>query len=58
MRYRTGRKAAGIDVASRRALEEGLDVVFLDNVPIGVEDDDPVTTAIRAADLAEARFDG
>jgi cyclic 2,3-diphosphoglycerate synthetase len=51
-------KAAGIDVASRRALEEGLDVVFLDNVPIGVEDDDPVTTAIRAADLAEARFDG
>ena len=50
-------KAAGIDVAARRALDEGLDVVFLDNVPIGVEDDDPRAMAVAAAELAEARFD-
>lgn len=50
-------KAAGIDVAARRALEEGLDVVFLDNVVTGVENDDPRATAIEAAGLAEARFD-
>lgn len=51
-------KAAGIDVATRRALEEGLDVVFLDNVPSGVEQDDPAAMAMRAAALADERFDG
>jgi cyclic 2,3-diphosphoglycerate synthetase len=51
-------KAAGIDVAARRALDEGLDVVFLNNVPIGVENDAPGDIAMAAAALAEARFDG
>ena len=49
-------KAAGIDVAARRALEKGLDVVFMDNVPVGVEGEDPSATAVRAAELAFERF--
>jgi cyclic 2,3-diphosphoglycerate synthetase len=51
-------KAAGIDVATRRALDEGLDVVFVDNVPVGTENDDPTTMAVEAAELATRRFDG
>lgn len=50
-------KAAAIDVATRTALDEGLEVVYMDNVPHGVEDDDPVGAVVRVADLAEARFD-
>jgi cyclic 2,3-diphosphoglycerate synthetase len=49
-------KAAGIDVAARRALEKGLDVVFMDNVPRGVEGEDPAATAVKAAELALQRF--
>ncbi|MEA2451548.1 MAG: cyclic 2,3-diphosphoglycerate synthase [Actinomycetota bacterium] len=51
-------KAAGIDVATRAALEAGLKVVYLDNVPNGVEQDDPAGMAIKAAQLADERFDG
>jgi cyclic 2,3-diphosphoglycerate synthetase len=51
-------KAAGIDVATRRALEAGLAVVYMDNVPVGAEADDPQAMAIAAADLATERFDG
>lgn len=51
-------KAAGIDVATRRALDEGLDAVFVDNVPVGTENDDPAAMAVEAAELASRRFDG
>lgn len=51
-------KAAGIDVATRRALDEGLDVVFVDNHPVGTENDDPAAMAVEAAELASRRFDG
>jgi cyclic 2,3-diphosphoglycerate synthase len=50
-------KAAGIDVATRRALDAGLDVVYMDNVPVGVEGDDPAAAVVWAADLAARRFD-
>jgi cyclic 2,3-diphosphoglycerate synthetase len=49
-------KAAGIDVATRRAVEEGLEVVYMDNVPHGVEDEDPAAIATAAAALATERF--
>ena len=49
-------KAAGIDVATRSALGSGLDVVYMDNVPVGIGDDDPAEVVTWAAELAEARF--
>ena len=49
-------KAAGIDVATRQALEEGMEVVYMDNVPQGIEGDDPVEAVKRAARLATERF--
>lgn len=49
-------KAAGIDVATRRALEQGLDVVYMDNVPQGVEGEDPAAMAEAAVVLATERF--
>ena len=51
-------KAAGIDVATRRALEAGLDVVYVDNIPMGTENDDPSAMAVAAAEMAIRRFDG
>jgi len=51
-------KAAGIDVATRRALEHDLDVVYMDNAPVGIEGEDPAETYRWAADLAAARFGG
>lgn len=51
-------KAAGIDVATRRALEAGLNVVFVDNIPVGTEEDDPAAMALDAAELAIGRFGG
>jgi cyclic 2,3-diphosphoglycerate synthase len=50
-------KAAGVDVATRWALEEGLEVTYMDNVPQGIEGDDPELTIKRAADLARSRFE-
>ena len=49
-------KAAGIDVATRKALEEGMDVVYMDNVPEGIEGDDPEAAIKRVAELAKERF--
>ena len=49
-------KAAGIDVATRRALDAGKKVVYMDNVPTGVEQEDPATLAVSAAELAIERF--
>ncbi|CAN5770806.1 cyclic 2,3-diphosphoglycerate synthase [soil metagenome] len=49
-------KAAAIDVATRRALDAGLEVVYLDNQPIGIEGDDVAGTVEWAAARAEKRF--
>jgi cyclic 2,3-diphosphoglycerate synthase len=49
-------KAAGIDVATRWALDRGTDVVYMDNVPLGVEGDDPEDVVEWAAELAQERF--
>jgi cyclic 2,3-diphosphoglycerate synthetase len=49
-------KAAGVDVATRWALEEGLEVTYMDNVPQGIEGDDPALLLKRAAELARSRF--
>ncbi len=51
-------KAAGIDVATRSALACGLDVVYMDNVPVGVDDDDPGALVRWAGDLARSRHEG
>ncbi|HEX2051124.1 MAG TPA: 2,3-diphosphoglycerate synthetase [Actinomycetota bacterium] len=50
-------KAAGIDVAARAALDAGLEVVFVDNVPHGIEGDDPDAAVLWAADAAARRFE-
>jgi cyclic 2,3-diphosphoglycerate synthase len=50
-------KAAGVDVATRRALKEGMDVVYIDNVPHGVDGDDPASVIKRAATLASQRYE-
>ena len=50
-------KAAAIDVASRHALGAGMDVIFIDNVPLGVEGEDPAALARAAAQLATERFE-
>ncbi|HET9234134.1 MAG TPA: 2,3-diphosphoglycerate synthetase, partial [Candidatus Eisenbacteria bacterium] len=47
-------KAAGIDVATRRALEEGLEVAYMDNVPHGIDGDDPAALVEQAAAAAIA----
>ncbi|MDQ3985573.1 MAG: 2,3-diphosphoglycerate synthetase [Actinomycetota bacterium] len=49
-------KAAGVDVATRRALDEGWDVVYMDNVPQGVEGDDPDAALLQAAETAILRY--
>ena len=50
-------KAAGIDVATRTAIDEGLEVVYMDNVPQGIDGDDPLATVSWAGDLARTRFE-
>lgn len=50
-------KAAAIDVATRRALDSGLEVVYMDNVPFGVDGDDPGAVIKWAADKAQERFE-
>jgi cyclic 2,3-diphosphoglycerate synthase len=49
-------KAAGVDVAIRRALDTGLRVAYMDNVPQSVGDDDLAEVFASAANLAAARF--
>ena len=51
-------KASGVDVATRWALAAGLEVVYMDNVPRGVDGDDPGEAVLAAARNAEARFAG
>jgi cyclic 2,3-diphosphoglycerate synthetase len=50
-------KAAAIDVATRRALDEGLEVVYMDNLPTSLEADDASAAIERAAGLAHRRFE-
>ena len=49
-------KASAIDVATRKALDSGLDVVYMDNVPHGIEGDDPAAAIEAVAELALERF--
>jgi cyclic 2,3-diphosphoglycerate synthetase len=51
-------KAAAIDVATRRALDIGMQVVYMDNVPQGIEGDDLQGAVLRAKDLAFERASG
>jgi cyclic 2,3-diphosphoglycerate synthetase len=49
-------KAAGVDVATRRAVDAGVDVVYMDNVPHGIDGDDLDAALDAAARLALERF--
>ncbi|HVF53838.1 MAG TPA: cyclic 2,3-diphosphoglycerate synthetase [Actinomycetota bacterium] len=49
-------KAAGIDVATRWALDKGLDVVYMDNVPHPIEGDDLDSAFDHLATLARSRM--
>ena len=52
-------KGAAVDVAARRALERGADVVFVDNRPATVEGDGEVDDLLlEVASLAKARASG
>lgn len=48
-------KAAAIDVAAVRAMEAGMEVVFMDNVPEGIEGDDVRQAITETMQLALAR---
>jgi cyclic 2,3-diphosphoglycerate synthetase len=50
-------KAAGIDVATRKAIDAGLDVVYMDNVPTSVDGDDVTEFVMRAYESATQRFE-
>jgi cyclic 2,3-diphosphoglycerate synthetase len=49
-------KAAAIDVATRHGLAAGLEVVYMDNVPVALEGEDAGAAIRRAAQLAADRF--
>ncbi len=51
-------KAAAVDTATRQALDQGLEVVYLDNQPVGVDGDDPRGALLEVAELAQRRFKG
>ena len=48
-------KAAGIDTATRWALGNGVDVVYMDNIPVGIDGDDPDLVLEWAGRLAMER---
>jgi cyclic 2,3-diphosphoglycerate synthetase len=50
-------KASGIDVATRKALADGIDVVYMDNIPEGVDGDDPAEAIREVARIAKDRFE-
>jgi cyclic 2,3-diphosphoglycerate synthetase len=49
-------KAAAIDVAAREAIDQGIEVVFMDNTPVSVDDGDPGELIRWAAAAATERF--
>jgi cyclic 2,3-diphosphoglycerate synthetase len=51
-------KGAGVDVATRTALDAGIEVIYMDNAVVGVEGDEVTEVFERAAGLAAARYDG
>ncbi|MEA2477497.1 MAG: cyclic 2,3-diphosphoglycerate synthase, partial [Actinomycetota bacterium] len=51
-------KAAGIDVATRRALDAGVDVVYMRNELHGVDGDDVEAAFARVLSLSNNRFEG
>jgi cyclic 2,3-diphosphoglycerate synthetase len=51
-------KAAGVDVAIRRALDAGMRVSYLDNVPQSIDGQDLGDLFTSAAELASSRFAG
>ena len=50
-------KAAAIDVATRWGLDAGLEVVYMDNAPVGIDGDNPAHVIEWGARLASARFE-
>jgi cyclic 2,3-diphosphoglycerate synthetase len=50
-------KATGVDVVTRMGLEKGLEVVYMDNVPVGIGGDDPAAAFLHLATLADRRFE-
>jgi cyclic 2,3-diphosphoglycerate synthase len=51
-------KAAGVDVAIRRALDSGMRVSYMDNVPQSIDGEDLTALFAYAAELASSRFAG
>jgi cyclic 2,3-diphosphoglycerate synthase len=51
-------KAAGVDIAIRRALEAQIRVAYLDNVPQAIDGQDLRAVFTSAAELARDRFEG
>ena len=49
-------KAAGIDVATRAAVDADIDVVYMDNEPQGVEGEDPGALIVKTAKTAIDRY--
>jgi cyclic 2,3-diphosphoglycerate synthase len=49
-------KAAGVDVAIRRALDAGMRVSYMDNVPQSIDGEDLTALFTDAAELAATRF--
>lgn len=49
-------KAAGIEVATRRALDQGLEVVYMDNLPQAVDGQDLSALVVALAETARSRF--
>jgi cyclic 2,3-diphosphoglycerate synthase len=50
-------KAAAVDVATRWGLKSGLEVVYMDNVPLGIDGDEPEEALHDTARLAIRRFE-
>ena len=49
-------KAAAIDVAAREAIDQGIEVVFMDNTPVAIDDGDPAELMRWADATARERF--
>jgi cyclic 2,3-diphosphoglycerate synthase len=50
-------KAAGIDVATKKAIDEDLEVIYMDNVPHSIDDEETAALVQWAGDLATERFE-
>lgn len=50
-------KAAGIDVATKRALDAGLEVVYMDNIPTSLDGEDEAGFVMRAYESAAERYE-